>query len=191
MRTAVLCAAALGVLLGAQPSFAQQGGDGSKQLPAAAGARDAEVPPEQPAGQGGKLEGLPIYSSDNQKVGAVKSVEKNSDGSVGTLQAEIEGFLGLGTSSVRLTPDQFKHTGDSRRALADGGAGARRAGRVLQEFRPRRGGRAVALLTRRPQKRRALVGGRPTPAIRALGEARFREGGCGSHGSQKDKPSCV
>ena len=72
----------------------------------------AEVPPEQPAGAGGKLEGLPIYSSDNQKVGAVKSVEKNSDGSVGTLQAEIEGFLGLGTSSVRLTPDQFKHTGD-------------------------------------------------------------------------------
>jgi hypothetical protein len=53
-----------------------------------------------------------VYSSDNQKVGVVKSVEKNSDGSVGTLQAEIEGFLGLGTSSVRLTPDQFKQSGD-------------------------------------------------------------------------------
>jgi hypothetical protein len=111
MRTAILFAAALGVVTIAQPAIAQQGGD---TPPAATAAPEPgiDAPPEKMAGRGDVLDGLPVYSSDNQKVGGVKSVEKNSDESVGTLQAEIEGFLGLGTSSVRFTPDQFKQAGD-------------------------------------------------------------------------------
>jgi hypothetical protein len=59
-----------------------------------------------------RAKGLPVYSSDGEKVGVVKSVEKNADGSVGTLQADIEGFLGLGTSSVRFTADQLQQAKD-------------------------------------------------------------------------------
>jgi hypothetical protein len=110
MRSAILFVAALGGLLVAPPAVAQQ--DAATPPAAAAPRPGTNAPPEQMAGRGNVLEGLPIYSSDNEKVGTVKSVEKNSDGSVGTLQAEIEGFLGLGTSSVRLTPDQFKQAGD-------------------------------------------------------------------------------
>ena len=58
------------------------------------------------------LVGLPIYSSDAQKVGQVTSIDLSADGRITTVQAEIEGFLGLGSSSVRITSDQFEQKGD-------------------------------------------------------------------------------
>jgi sporulation protein YlmC with PRC-barrel domain len=58
------------------------------------------------------LVGLPIYSSDAQKVGQVTSIDLTADGRITTVQAEIEGFLGLGSSSVRITSDQFEQKGD-------------------------------------------------------------------------------
>ena len=58
------------------------------------------------------LVGLPIYSSDAQKVGQVTSIDVSADGTINTVQAEIEGFLGLGSSSVRITSDQFEQKGD-------------------------------------------------------------------------------
>src|SRR3984893_16190858 len=51
------------------------------------------------------LVGLPIYSSDAQKVGQVTSIDVSADGTINTVQAEIEGFLGLGSRSVRITSD--------------------------------------------------------------------------------------
>jgi sporulation protein YlmC with PRC-barrel domain len=58
------------------------------------------------------LVGLPIYSSDAQKVGQVTSIDVAADGRINAVQAEIEGFLGLGSSSVRITSDQFEQKGD-------------------------------------------------------------------------------
>ena len=58
------------------------------------------------------LVGLPIYSSDAQKVGQVTSIDVSADGTINTVQAEIEGFLGLGSSSLRITSDQFEQKGD-------------------------------------------------------------------------------
>lgn len=58
------------------------------------------------------LVGLPIYSSDAEKVGQVTSIDLSADGTITTVQAEIEGFLGLGASSVRITSDQFEQKGD-------------------------------------------------------------------------------
>ncbi len=58
------------------------------------------------------LVGLPVYSSDAQKVGQVTSVDGGEDGRMNAVQAEIAGFLGLGTSSVRFTSDQFEQKGD-------------------------------------------------------------------------------
>jgi sporulation protein YlmC with PRC-barrel domain len=58
------------------------------------------------------LVGLPIYSSDAQKVGQVTSIDVSADGRINEVQAEIEGFLGLGSSSVRITSDQFEQKGD-------------------------------------------------------------------------------
>lgn len=59
-----------------------------------------------------ELVGLPVYSSDAQKVGQVTSVDVGEDGRMNAVQVEIEGFLGLGASSVRLASDQFEQKGD-------------------------------------------------------------------------------
>ena len=103
MTRIVLASAMFVALLAVQPAQAQQAGGDAQRL---------EAPPEQMAGQANVLEGLPVYGSDGEKVGVVKSVEKGPDGTVVTLQADIEGFLGLGTSSVRFTPDQFQQAKD-------------------------------------------------------------------------------
>lgn len=103
MTRIVLASAMFVALLAVQPARAQQDGGDAQRL---------EAPPEQMAGPANVLEGLPVYGSDGEKVGVVKSVEKGPDGTVVTLQADIEGFLGLGTSSVRFTPDQFQQAKD-------------------------------------------------------------------------------
>lgn len=103
MTRFVIASAMLAALLVAQPGQAQEpGGVG----------QSSKAPPEQMAGHANVLEGLPVYAADGEKVGIVKSVEKGPDGAVVTLQADIEGFLGLGTSSVRFTPDQFNQRQD-------------------------------------------------------------------------------
>ena len=71
------------------------------------GSRPVATPPLAEA-----LVGLPVYSSDAQKVGQVTSVDIGEDGRMNGVQAEIEGFLGLGTSSVRFASDQFEQKGD-------------------------------------------------------------------------------
>jgi hypothetical protein len=106
MRNIVLLAAALGFVLSAQPGFGQQAPAAEPQ-----NRRATEAPAQQQIDQVEALVGLPIYSSDDQKVGQVKSVDAGANGTI-TLEAEIEGFLGLGSSSVRLTSDQFQHKGD-------------------------------------------------------------------------------
>jgi len=50
----------------------------------------------------------PIYSSDDKKIGEVKSFTRAADNSVIDLQADIGGFLGIGETHVRLMPPQFK-----------------------------------------------------------------------------------
>lgn len=102
----VLATATLGFLLSTAPGVAQQV-PGDKQPPTSATGLPIATPAEPQA-----LVGLPVYSSDNQKVGQVKSISLGANGTVTGLEAEIEGFLGLGTSSVRFTPDQFQHKGD-------------------------------------------------------------------------------
>jgi PRC-barrel domain len=111
MRKVILLATGLGLLFGAASAFAQQAPGGAKQPPAASGsgAKPAETQQSPPAQA---LVGLPIYSSDEQKVGQVNSVDVGPDGRLKSVQAEIEGFLGLGSSSVRITADQFKQDAD-------------------------------------------------------------------------------
>ena len=111
MRKVILLASGLGLLFSAAPGFAQQAPGSTKPPPAAAsnGAKTTETG-QSPLAQA--LVGLPIYSSDEQKVGQVNSVDVDSDGRIKSVQAEIEGFLGLGSSSVRITADQFKQDGD-------------------------------------------------------------------------------
>ena len=58
------------------------------------------------------LVGTPVYSSDAQEVGRVTGVGMGGDGRLGGLQAEISGFLGLGSASVHLGSQEFEQKGD-------------------------------------------------------------------------------
>lgn len=51
--------------------------------------------------------GKPVYSSDNKNLGDVTAVTLDKDGKVLDLQADIGGFLGIGSSRVQFKPDQF------------------------------------------------------------------------------------
>ena len=53
-----------------------------------------------------------VYSADNRNVGSVASIMRDASGKVTELQADMGGFLGIGTTRVRLTPSQFKLNGD-------------------------------------------------------------------------------
>ena len=55
-----------------------------------------------------RLVGSPVYSSDAQKVGQVAAIDMSREGRITGLQAEIGGFLGLGSSSVHLGANEFK-----------------------------------------------------------------------------------
>jgi hypothetical protein len=56
------------------------------------------------------LVGLPVYSSDGHKLGAVTEV--GVSGTQRALRAEIGGFLGLGSSPVVIPANMFEHKGD-------------------------------------------------------------------------------
>jgi hypothetical protein len=58
------------------------------------------------------LVGTPVYSSDAQEVGKVTAIDMGGDGKVTGLQAEISGFLGLGSSLVHLGSNEFQQKGD-------------------------------------------------------------------------------
>jgi hypothetical protein len=58
------------------------------------------------------LVGSSVYSSDAQEVGQVTAIDMAADGKITGLQAEISGFLGLGSSSVHLGSNEFKQNGN-------------------------------------------------------------------------------
>jgi ribosomal 30S subunit maturation factor RimM len=91
LRPMLQAAAVIGTL-GVTPSLAQ--------LPAPAPLEQVEA----------NLVGLPVYSSDGQKLGSV--VEVGSFGGERMLRAEIESFLGLGVSPVLIPQDMFVHKVD-------------------------------------------------------------------------------
>ena len=111
MRKAMPFASALALLATQVPGLAQQIPDSAELAAPSATTRPSEtVQPQHPLVQ--ELVGLPVYSSDKQKVGQVNSVDVGANGRIQTLQVEIEGFLGLGSASVRITSDQFAQDGD-------------------------------------------------------------------------------
>ena len=58
------------------------------------------------------LAGLPIFSSDGVKVGEVSNVKTGLDGRPQMILAELGSFLGLGTSTVLITPDELESRSD-------------------------------------------------------------------------------
>jgi Golgi apparatus protein 1 len=69
---------------------------------------ELQPPSREGSQQQPTLAGLPIYSSDGMKVGEVIRVKTGLDGRPQMIQAEIGSLLGLGTSMVLISPDEFE-----------------------------------------------------------------------------------
>jgi hypothetical protein len=54
----------------------------------------------------------PVFSSDNKKIGEVKTFSRSGDDTVIDLQADIGGFMGIGERRIRLMPSQFELEAD-------------------------------------------------------------------------------
>lgn len=48
-----------------------------------------------------------VLSSDNDSLGEVAAIQRDSEGKVTELHADIGGFLGIGETRVRVMPSQF------------------------------------------------------------------------------------
>jgi hypothetical protein len=48
-----------------------------------------------------------VLSSDNENLGEVAAIQRDSSGKVTELHADIGGFLGIGETRVRVMPSQF------------------------------------------------------------------------------------
>jgi sporulation protein YlmC with PRC-barrel domain len=52
--------------------------------------------------------GRQVYSSDGKDLGKIAALQRDPDGKVNQIQADIGGFLGFGETRVRFTADQIK-----------------------------------------------------------------------------------
>ncbi len=53
-----------------------------------------------------------VYSSDDKNVGSVAAIQRDSNGKLTEVHADMGGFLGLGSHRVMLTPAQVRFAGD-------------------------------------------------------------------------------
>jgi hypothetical protein len=76
-------------------------------------------PPQQAQQQSPQpsLAGLAIYSADGVKLGEVTGVRVGLNGKVQMIRAEMGSQLGLGTSTVMITPDELEWKGDRLQLL--------------------------------------------------------------------------
>jgi hypothetical protein len=93
MLRPLLVATALATLLAATPASAQQ-----------------TEPQSPPTGQAQSLVGLPVYSSDGEKLGDITEVGMSAAGPA--VQAEMGDFLGLGPSPVVIPVGLFQQKPD-------------------------------------------------------------------------------
>ena len=67
---------------------------------------------QQTQAQQPSLAGLAIYSTDGMKLGEITGVKMGLNGKVQMIRAEMGSQLGLGTSTVMITPDELEWKGD-------------------------------------------------------------------------------
>ncbi|MEO0671293.1 MAG: PRC-barrel domain-containing protein [Pseudomonadota bacterium] len=79
--------------------------------PTAPGATQAEPAPK--GDQVTEMIGLPVFTSDGQRIGAVGKIEPASDGKVAAIHVRTGGFLGFGTKLVVIPAEQFEQAGET------------------------------------------------------------------------------
>jgi hypothetical protein len=97
------CQAAVAATLQQHQQAAQQ-----SQPPAAQQSQSSADQQSQPPAAQRNLVGLPIYSADGAKLGEVTAMQMAPDGKLQAVQAEMSYVLGLGASSILISPDDLQ-----------------------------------------------------------------------------------
>ena len=103
MKMNMAYAALVGTALLGSPALAQQSGG--------AGFIDKQAADEWRAP---KLVGVDVYGADNKKIGAIKDILMNHDGSVRAVVIGVGGFLGIGAKEVAVPFHSVKWQMESR-----------------------------------------------------------------------------
>jgi hypothetical protein len=99
------CQAMVADLPSTQPG-GQQTGQPSTQQPGQPGTQ-SKLPPAQST-----MIGLAIYSADGMVLGQVTGLKRRGDGSLEAIEAELGSPLGLGGTSVLISPGELRWRGD-------------------------------------------------------------------------------
>jgi hypothetical protein len=78
----------------------------------------AEKAPAMTEDQAKALIDATVVSSDNKNVGDVAAIQRDSEGKITELHADVGGFLGIGKTRVKLMPSQFTVTADNKVQLS-------------------------------------------------------------------------
>jgi hypothetical protein len=113
-RVAEACWTDIQMQCGGDSSIAQCIAEKRANLSPRCQAAAAELRPvaQQEAPRNPSLAGTPIFSADGVKVGEVTAVRGGLDGRPQMIQADIGSRLGLGTTTVLITPDEFESRPD-------------------------------------------------------------------------------
>ncbi|HEY7549247.1 MAG TPA: cysteine rich repeat-containing protein [Hyphomicrobiaceae bacterium] len=77
-----------------------------------AGQQKGQQQGQAPQGQGPSMVGLSIYSTDGMMLGEVTGVKRRPDGSLEAIEADLGSPLGLGATSVLISPGDLRWKGD-------------------------------------------------------------------------------
>ncbi|MBO0766770.1 MAG: hypothetical protein J2P50_19560 [Hyphomicrobiaceae bacterium] len=97
----------------------QQGGPGPQGQMQQGHAQEGQQPGQGPQGQmqqgqaqAPSMVGLSIYSADGMMLGQVTGVKRRADGSLEAIEADLGSPLGLGATSVLISPSDLRWKGD-------------------------------------------------------------------------------
>ena len=88
------------------PAPVPQTNQGTRPVVPGSGERNVVAPIANP------LIGLPVFSSDGNKLGIVDSIDGQPDGKVTAINIRTGGFLGFGTKLVAIPEGKFQRAGD-------------------------------------------------------------------------------
>lgn len=89
----------------------------SPSIEKAPGARESAAPPNGGGAGANALIGLPVVTTDGQKIGDVAKVATDASGKVRELELKVGGFLGLGGKSVKVPGDKVNASGKKQVVL--------------------------------------------------------------------------
>ncbi len=100
----ILCAIALSTAMAITPALAQDTQEDQM------GAQRETQQMQGQTGQQGQAQyrGWPVFTSDGEKVGEVVEVMPGTGGQGKKLRIESGGFLGIGSKTVEINPDQYR-----------------------------------------------------------------------------------